>query len=271
MPYSSIRGSCVWWTSNEKMTVARAPDANATVPVTCVGVGGHDPAAVARHALGDERVALGADPRHRPEQGDERGQVVRAHVEHRAAARSEKERRVRMPALDRAGRERGEGGHRPADAAGLDRRARLLDRRRQEACPERSRRAVRGARPRRAAPRPRPGWSPAASRSRRACRRAGSRARRRRARSAASGSPRCRPPRPTGPRRATRPARCRTRRRGRAHGRDRGRRRSPPPRRSDGGPTRSGTGRRCRRSRGGRRGQGAGPPCHQETKGAWPP
>ena len=65
--------------------------------------------------------------RHRPQEGDERGHVVRPHVEQRAAARFVVEVGIRMPVLVTRAHERRSRGDRFADEAIVDGLARGLD------------------------------------------------------------------------------------------------------------------------------------------------
>ena len=60
------------------------------------------------------------DPLDRPEQVDERGDVVGSHVEHRPAAGEIVEGRARMPALMTGAHEEGGSGERPTDGAFVD-------------------------------------------------------------------------------------------------------------------------------------------------------
>ena len=100
----------------------------------------------ASRLAGDRRASLrgvrrhAGDPRHRPEQVDEVGDVVGRHVEHRPAARLVVEGRVRVPALVAGAHEEGGAGRparrsRPRRSAGGRSGAR-----RRERCPARSRR-----------------------------------------------------------------------------------------------------------------------------------
>ena len=120
-------------------------------------------------ALARPRRGEARDARHRPEQRDDGGQVVRAHVEQRAGSVREEDVRVRVPALLSADEHRGAHRQRLADRARVEQRpAGLVG-----AAEERVRCAPDAqpepAAPRRRAPRRRRSPSPAASRCRRAC------------------------------------------------------------------------------------------------------
>ena len=184
-------------TSNDALNPPITPDANA--------IGGHD----RRRDLGRRRSRppAGPDPitplvadaagdrghlDDRAEQPDQGRDVVRPDVEHRSAAGTVEEGRVRVPALRAEVHDGRVGDERVARSPRHRGRRGPSGGRRRGTCPGRHRRGRPPPRRRRGSP-PRPrASSPAASRSRRACRRRSPPATRRRARSAGSGSGRSR-------------------------------------------------------------------------------
>ena len=136
----------------------------------------------ADRALGEGDPRRAGDPPHRPQQRDERRQVVRPHVEERTAAAPVVEVGRGMPPLvPVVEHERGRR-HRLADGAVVDQRRGTSATRRRGTCPAPRRAAVRGRGPSPPAGRPPPARWRAASRCRPTCRRRAPPARSRRGR-----------------------------------------------------------------------------------------
>ena len=77
--------------------------------------------------VGEAGLGRTGDALHRPEHRDQRGQVVGAHVEHRAAADLVVELRIGVPALVTVADHEGGGGHGFANRAVVDQLAAGLD------------------------------------------------------------------------------------------------------------------------------------------------
>ena len=132
-----------------------APDANSIVPATCVATSTSifwplSGSLVMRRSLRTREVDPG-DARDGSDEVDQRGDVVRPHVEHRTAAGGVVEGGIRMPALVTGTHEEGRASHRLGRSRLRRRACGRSGGRHRERCRAHSRRAGRACRQLRAA------------------------------------------------------------------------------------------------------------------------
>ena len=139
-------------TSQLMQNVTWAPEANSSSAMHVGRRLDRDPVALARgfrrdDALREADARHGQHALHGPDQVDEGGEVVRRHVEDRAAARLEEELRIGMPVLHPVRHQERRSRQDPSDGAVVDELAGEAPARRRGRCPGRSRGAGRGPPP----------------------------------------------------------------------------------------------------------------------------